>query len=58
MGEIAATTICQGLSFLPAVTPISTRKQLSRRVAGQDRSLEPLLAGVDPGERDEEEEGN
>lgn len=54
MGEIAATTICQGLSFLPLATPISTLKQLSMRIAGQDMRLEPLEAV----ERDEAEKGH
>lgn len=47
MGEIAATTICQGLSFLPPDTPISTLMQLSMGLASQDMSLEPPDAGAD-----------
>lgn len=35
MGEIAATTICQGLSLLPD-TPLSTITQLSAGIEGQD----------------------
>lgn len=39
MGEIAATTICQGLSLLP-LTPLSPPlMQLSMGIAGQD--MEP-----------------
>lgn len=48
MGEIAATTICQGLSFLPPDTPTYTLRQLSRGKDGQGMSLELQDARTSP----------
>lgn len=51
MGEISATTICQGLSFLPPDTPTYTLMQLSIGKAGQGMSLELQDARADPEKR-------
>lgn len=40
MGEVSATTICQGLSFLPPGTPTYTLMQLSIGKVSQGMSLE------------------
>lgn len=58
MGEIAATTICQGLSFLPPETPAYTLGQLSLGKDCQGMSLELQDARTDPkkGIRQEETE--
>lgn len=53
MGEIAATTICQGLSLLPLTPLFLPSCSCSMGIAGQDREPCTPRCRADGGERDE-----